>query len=379
MNQHWNSSEKHLEINEMPFYWRLSESVNKQAGIDQRLRITITPNHEHDYLRYMPTKKEWKTIDLAYKQNENIGFLNPESGQLHTYGASVNNFILKSIQEHQPKKIYEIGCGAGFSISFLKEQGWEAIGIDPSEYSYKWSKRSGFHLLNSYFEEGLLEKEADFIYCNDVFEHVPELESFCQNVYNSLCSGGVFCIATTNSSDSIALGDISMLEHQHVNMFSERSIYSILQKSGFTDIVVDKGSYGNTFHVTAKKKAYAEMLELPGRICPGFFEKASDRLLSFGKFYNKFPNCSYYVPLRCIPYLSSVGSYGEAELYDSNNSWRHKYIDGYSRALSSVQDLKYNKGDSFFIGSLTFHKAIKKTLESAKFPSSHIFNLMDLN
>ena len=46
--------------------------------------------------------------------NENIGFLNPESGQMQTYGSSVNNFLVNELKRAQPRhNVVEIGCGAG--------------------------------------------------------------------------------------------------------------------------------------------------------------------------------------------------------------------------------------------------------------------------
>ena len=59
----------------------------------------------------------------------NIGFLNTESGQLHTYGSSVNNFFLDTVAQFSPRNIYEIGCGAGHSIQYLNQNGWKVTGI----------------------------------------------------------------------------------------------------------------------------------------------------------------------------------------------------------------------------------------------------------
>ena len=285
MTQHWNVAEDCLEISEMPFYWRMSDSASDVPGIPSRLRISIIRNEEHDYLTYEPSEDEWAVIDLAYRQNENIGFLNPQSGQLDTYGSSVNNFFVEVIQTYTPKTIYEIGCGAGFSIQFLKERGWDVTGIDPSEYSYEWSKQLDFTLLNTFFCDGLLSEMADFIYCNDVFEHVRNVEEFCTSVYNALGQGGVFCIATTNSSQSIKIGDISMLEHQHVNMFTERSVYSILASAGFADIKVQKGTYGNTFHIVARKLQGSLNKDIPQVSSEGFFQRARQKIERFNHFY----------------------------------------------------------------------------------------------
>jgi len=348
----------------MPFYWRLSQSTESAADISSTLPIRMIADSVFDYLKFEPSEEEWSNIDKAYQQNENIGFVNPNSGQLQTYGSSVNNFFLASLQKFTPGTIYEIGCGAGFSIKFLKENGWNVVGIDPSEYSLKWSRELGFSLINQFFTEELLDRPADLIYCNDVFEHVPQVEQFSKTVYDSLEDGGVFCFATTNSTQSIAIGDISMLEHQHVNMFTEKSIHLILRQAGFSDINIQGGSYGNTFHVTAQKKKSGRQTPLPETdiSCEGYFERASERVEAFGRFYDETEDLQCYVPLRSIPYLATVGDFGNCPVYDSNEAWRGKYIDGYRSPIRSPKDLEFSDGTKFFVGSLTFFSEIKNML-----------------
>jgi len=152
MTRHWSVSKDSLEINQMPFYWRLSNSKDTVADITPRLPIRIVIDSDFDYLRCDVRDLEWQVIDAAYRKNENIGFLNEESGQLQTYGSSVNNFFLDSVRRFSPENIYEIGCGAGLSIQYLKKNGWDVIGIDPSEYSLYASRKLGFSLLNNFFE-----------------------------------------------------------------------------------------------------------------------------------------------------------------------------------------------------------------------------------
>lgn len=380
MTQRWNAQQDSLEILEMPFYWRLSNSLGK-SEIPVRLPIRITARPEYDYLEFRPTDVEWLAINNAYQQNANIGFLNPESGQINTYGSSVNQFFLEVVKTYAPEKTFEIGCGAGFSIQFLKAHGFKVIGIDPSEYSLEWSKRLGFELINDFFDEHLIYEKADLIFCNDVFEHVPQVDQFSKAVYKSLKQGGVFCFSTTNSTQSIALGDISMLEHQHVNMFTDNSIYLLLTNAGFSEISMKSGSYGNTFQVIARKKDSVirkiESIKLAS--CKGFFERAYEKLTAFGDFYQNVGYSShYYVPLRCIPYLATVGNFGESDLYDSNMSWQGKYIDGYARPIKSLSDIEYVANGNFFIGSMTFHDEIKRTLIAHGYPEKSIHSIYTL-
>lgn len=379
MSRHWTARDDSLEIAEMPFYWRLSAEGGRPQGIPARMPIRVRCREDLDLLEYEPTAREAAALDAAYRQNANIGFLNPESGQIATYGASVNRFFLDVLNVHRPRRIYEIGCGAGFSIRFLAEQGWAVIGIDPSEYSRLWSDRLGFTLLNTYFSDAELAGSADLIYCNDVFEHVPGVDTFAAEVCRALAPGGVFCFSTTNSSRSIELGDISMLEHQHVNMFTARSIRLILVRAGFNHVEVRGGSYGNTFQVVAVKGGPSGSGDLPPPACPGFFSRAEHVLNAFGSFHASFgERCQYYVPLRCIPYLATVGDYGASAVFDSNLAWRGKYIDGYGQPIGGVDDIPDAKGKGFFVGSLTFFNEIRQTLLERGYRDDNIFSIARL-
>ncbi len=379
MKQLWNVRKDSLELSEMPFYWRLSSTCNNVNGIPSRLPIRVTRREEYDYLTYLPTETEWRAIDLAYRQNANIGFVNPESGQMQTYGASANRFFLETIRQHSPSKIFEIGCGAGFSIQFLKEHGWDVTGIDPSEYSLEWSQKIGFFLINSFFSGDLLDGGADFIYCNDVFEHVPEVDRLSRDVFKSLKPGGVFCFSTTNSNRSIELGDISMFEHQHVNMFTTRSMYLLLLGAGFSEISIKGGTYGNTFQVVAIKGGHYEPSKIPPITCDGYFERAENCLRAFEKFYAAtVGRGQYYVPLRCIPYLAAVGDFGASPIFDSNTSWREKYIDGYARPIRAVSDIEVQADTQFFVGSLTFYNEIKRTLIDKGCNENQVYSIQAL-
>jgi SAM-dependent methyltransferase len=379
MSRHWTAREDSLEIKEMPFYWRLTDHGNSEEGILGRMPIRIRCLQDLDLLEYQPAPAETAALEAAYRQDANIGFLNPESGQIATYGASVNRFFLDVVNAHRPRRIYEIGCGAGFSIGFLKEHGWKVTGIDPSEYSLQWSERLGFTLLNTFFDGTELVGEADFIYCNDVFEHISNVGDFAARVWRALAPGGVFCFATTNSTRSIELGDISMLEHQHVNMFTERSIRLILAQAGFGLVDIRSGSYGNTFQVVALKGGQPDR-DLPAAACQGFFARAERAIEAFAKFHAASgESCGYYVPLRCIPYLAAVGDFGTRSIFDSNPAWRGKYIDGYGRSISAVEDIPPADGRSFFVGSLTFFEDIRCTLRDRGYADENIFSIARLD
>lgn len=364
----------------MPFYWRLSDVDHGHDEIANRMPFRVIKDEQFDYLKYDFKADEWDNLTKAYKRNETIGFINETSGQLETYGSSVNNFFLNVANKLKPEVICEIGCGAGYTIKFLEANGFNVVGIDPSEYSLRWSQKLDFKLINNFFDDTEIGETPELIICNDVFEHVPDVEIFASKVFNCLPDGGVFCFATTDSTNSIGIGDVSMFEHQHVNMFTTKSIYQILNIAGFSKIEVTNGSYGNTFHVTAMKSYHKkpQSNEIAHSLSENFFEKASKKLERFEQLYSSVEALHFYVPLRCMSYLSSVGDFGNSEIYDSNTAWRNKYIDGYSKAIRCGEDVIEDDDISFFIGSLTFQLEIKKMLIDKGVDGRNIFSPLDL-
>ena len=204
---------------------------------------------------------------------------------------------------------------------------------------------------------------------------------FSRIVYECLDDEGIFCIATTNSTRSIILGDISMFEHQHVNMFTDRSLRLILREAGFSEVDVKGGTYGNTFHVVARKsKQINRDQATEGFVdCAGYFERASRKIESFGRYYAAQGQLNCYVPLRCIPYLATVGDSGRTPLFDSNKAWRGKFIDGYDSSIRSLQDTVVARSERFFVGSLTFYEEILRSLLSCGYSPASVNSIESLS
>ena len=163
-----------------------------------------------------------------------------------------------------------------------------------------------------------------------------------------------------------------------MNMFSERSIHEILLEAGFGQIEVRGGSYGNTFHVFAIKTDEGQEGELPEKNTQGYFERAEQCLIGFTRLYEATDELHGYVPLRCIPYLATVGDYGRTPLYDSNLQWRQKYIDGYEAPIHCLEDATYNLGAKMFVASNTFYKEIKASLIKQGWPEASVLGVSDL-
>ena len=104
---------------------------------------------------------------------------------------------LKLINSQSPKgKILDIGAGVGDFLSVCKNDGWQTIGIEPSDKAKAIAKNKGVS-----FVENLSELESnsyDVITMWHVLEHVPDLENQIKELKRLIKPTGTVIIAVPN-------------------------------------------------------------------------------------------------------------------------------------------------------------------------------------
>lgn len=114
----------------------------------------------------------------------------------------VKNIALKSklnlINSLQPAKgrILDIGAGTGDFLSVAKQNGWQTIGVEPSEKARAIASSKGVGFVN---ETASLENHSfDVISMWHVLEHVPNLDEQIKELKRLLKPNGSLIIAVPN-------------------------------------------------------------------------------------------------------------------------------------------------------------------------------------
>lgn len=111
-------------------------------------------------------------------------------------GIALKNKLKLINSQSQKGRILDIGAGVGDFLSVAKKEGWETIGIEPSEKAKTIAKTKGVS-----FVENLLELESnsfDVITMWHVLEHVPDLEKQIQELKRLVKPTGIIIIAVPN-------------------------------------------------------------------------------------------------------------------------------------------------------------------------------------
>ena len=114
----------------------------------------------------------------------------------------IKNIALKNklnlINSLQPQKgrILDIGAGTGDFLSVAKNNGWQTIGVEPSEKAKEIAKNKGVSFVAATSE--LENHSFDVISMWHVLEHVPDLDKQIKELKRLLKPTGTLIIAVPN-------------------------------------------------------------------------------------------------------------------------------------------------------------------------------------
>jgi 2-polyprenyl-3-methyl-5-hydroxy-6-metoxy-1,4-benzoquinol methylase len=104
---------------------------------------------------------------------------------------------LKLINSQSPKgRILDIGAGVGDFLSVCKNDGWQTIGIEPSDKAKAIAKNKGVSFVEKLSE--LEDNSFDVITMWHVLEHVPDLENQIKELKRLIKPNGTVIIAVPN-------------------------------------------------------------------------------------------------------------------------------------------------------------------------------------
>ncbi|MDR3667131.1 MAG: class I SAM-dependent methyltransferase [Ignavibacteriaceae bacterium] len=137
-------------------------------------------------------------------------------------------------------EILEIGCGPGYILEFLNNEGYcNLIGIDISEEQIEKAKSKGLNVRTENVFDYLKDNKNkyDIIIAFDFIEHFnkEELYNLVVKIYHSLKESGMVIIRTPNG-EGIASQKIIYGDFTHLTILTPDSLFQLLKMVGFSEI-----------------------------------------------------------------------------------------------------------------------------------------------
>lgn len=185
----------------------------------------------HMQLARMPADAE---LAEEYGAAESEDYIVEERGQRVTAQR-----ILERIERFaQPGNLADLGCWVGFLLSEAEARGWNAIGVEPSEFASGYAReRLGIDVRTG----GLLDVDLgddafDAVFMGDVIEHIPEPAEALDRARALLRPDGVLALALPDAGSRVARAmgrKWWSVIPTHVQYFTRRSISTLLARRGF--------------------------------------------------------------------------------------------------------------------------------------------------
>ena len=136
----------------------------------------------------------------TWSKEEMDSLYNSYSTKLDFKGYKLKKNTCSEIGKHisKNKAILEVGCGNGFALKELRENGYNIVGIDKDP-----SVCDGKIILNYDFKDFSSDKKFDFIYALHVFEHIQDPHSFIDFLMRNLSVGGKFLLVVPSVDDPL--------------------------------------------------------------------------------------------------------------------------------------------------------------------------------
>lgn len=173
--------------------------------------------------------------------------LNPS----HAYLLPALTKILDGLNlERMRKRIFEVGCGNGAVAGELKRNGFDVVGVDPSEQGIARANERDpqLKLSRGSINDDLALQYGQFpvVISLEVVEHVFLPRTFASTLYALAEPGGIAIVSTPYHGywKNLALAVTGRMDdhftalwdYGHIKFWSERTLRILLEEAGFREI-----------------------------------------------------------------------------------------------------------------------------------------------
>ena len=135
----------------------------------------------------------------------------------------------------EKQHVYEIGSNDGPLLSALREEGINAIGIDPATNIVNLARKKGLKVINEPFNAEFLINhnfigKADVIIACNSFAHISNISEIAESVSRSLSKDGFFIVEVQSIYEMVKGNSFDFIYHEHKYYYSLESIEYLMNQ-----------------------------------------------------------------------------------------------------------------------------------------------------
>ncbi len=141
-----------------------------------------------------------------------------------------------------PGRLLDVGCHVGIFLEEAQARGWNAWGVEPSEWAVSQAHQHGLQVVQGTLADaGFPEEHFDLVTLWDVIEHLPDPMGDLRRVAHVVRPGGWICVHTMDIDSPFArlTGERwPWLMEMHLYYFSRDTLGAMLRRAGFRVVEV---------------------------------------------------------------------------------------------------------------------------------------------
>ncbi len=188
----------------------------------------------------VPSSERYEDIDYSYTSSNSTISMNHWTEFFKTVSSKLNL--------NNQDNVLEFGSNDGFLTDLFNKK-YSAIGIEPSKYLAKLSRKKGIDVINGYLSKASITEAVNkngkyqLIYGNNVFNHISELNNSTSAIASGLTHDGYFVFESPYSLDVIQNYYFDTIYHEHLSYFSIKSVDFLLKRNGLYISDIEKNGY----------------------------------------------------------------------------------------------------------------------------------------
>lgn len=169
--------------------------------------------------------------------------------------------IARYINKAPGRRFLDAGCNIGTGVEAARLLGLEAHGIDVGNDSIESARKL---FPQGRYHAGQMESlpaewgDFDFVYSSEVFEHLPDLQTYCAALAARIKPGGLLYITTPDAGHWRVPADfaswVEVRPPEHIVYFSKKTLRRLLDMHGL-DIVKFEWNLKPGLKALARKRA----------------------------------------------------------------------------------------------------------------------------